>query len=60
MRHGCYYLAVRDNGNGFKFDLNSLDSIGIKIVHRLAQKQLDAKVDFKSNDKKTTFTFIFK
>ncbi|NOR57509.1 MAG: hypothetical protein GQ474_03195 [Sulfurimonas sp.] len=60
IRHGCYYLAVRDNGNGFKFDLNSLDSIGLKIVHRLAQKQLDAKVDFKSNDKKTTFIFIFK
>jgi len=58
-RNSCYYLAIRDNGMGFDFDLNNLDSIGLKIVHRLAQKQLGAKVNFKSSDKKTAFTFVF-
>ena len=58
-RVNYYYLVTRDNGIGFEYDLNKLDSMGLKIVHRLAQKQLNAKVVFKNKNKKTTFGFIF-
>ncbi len=43
-----FQLTIRDNGTGFRIkkDLNSLKSMGLKLVHLWATHQLGGKIDF--------------
>ena len=53
-------LSVSDNGVGIPegFDLNTADSLGLKLVKLLAESQLDGSIEMESKNG-TKFTIKF-
>lgn len=55
------YIKIEDNGCGFDIDkLEGKETMGLKLIYRLVEKQLNGKVEFKSAKDSTTFKLIFK
>ena len=55
-----YEIIVKDNGIGLpeKFNLNTTDSIGLKLVKIIVQKQLEGSIEV-DNGKGVTFKLLF-
>lgn len=54
-----YTLTIGDSGKGFNFEKKLLKSIGLKLIYKLAIKQLNSTFNFK-NHNGSWYTFIFK
>jgi len=56
--HHNFILQYKDDGVGFDLDKVGFTSLGLKLVHKIATKQLNAQMDFE-NKNGSCFTFTF-
>lgn len=58
---GRIELTLSDNGTGLPqdFDIKDTKGLGFEIVQKLC-RQIDAKFNFETNNKGTTFVIVFK
>ncbi len=61
LSDGAVYIKVKDDGSGMpdEVDVFKADSLGLKLVRNLVQKQLNGEISLGSNSKGTEFNINF-
>jgi two-component sensor histidine kinase len=55
----AFSIVIRDNGRGFDLDKEKSNSYGLSLIYDLSE-QIDAKIDFSSDESGTVYEIILK